>query len=286
MPKVIWNATGERLFHTGVDRGMLYAFENPGVPWNGLVSVTEAPASSGVKPYYLDGRKIQNLPGNDDFAGTIQAYTAPLEFAPCAGRLHLSTGLFVTEQPKQTFGFSYRTLVGNDVAGTGFAYRIHIVYNATAQITNFTHSTNDNSPSATAYSYTITTTPINVVGYRPSAHYIFDTRIDDPDTITAIENILYGTDGSDPRLPTASELLSPIPNISWWDLTGLDDFPDGAITGDGGIDFDTDDLYVDTSLISTGFLWDLTGGIDFPADANVGDWGIDTSTGEIWKKTT
>jgi hypothetical protein len=285
MPKVIWNSTGQRLFHTGVDRGMLYTFENPGVSWNGLISVTEAPVSATVKSYYMDGRKIQNLPGSDDFAGTIQAYTAPLEFAPCAGRLHMSTGLFVTEQPKQTFGFSYRTLIGNDVVGTGFAYRIHIVYNATAQISNFSHETNDASPSATAYSYSITTTPINVVGYRPSAHYIFDTRTDESDTITAIENILYGTSTSDPRLPTAAELLSPVKNISWWDLTDLDDFPDGAITGDGGIDFDTDDLYVDSSLISTGFMWDLTGGTDFPEDANVGDWGIDTSTGEIFKLT-
>lgn len=285
MPKVIWDAAGQRLFHTGVDRGMLYTFENPGVSWSGLVSVTEAPVSSDVKSYYLDGRKILNLPGNEDFAGTIQAYTAPLEFAPCAGRFHMSTGLFATEQPKQTFGFSYRTLIGNDAAGTGFAYRIHIVYNATAQIANFTHATNDNSPSATAYSYTITTTPINVVGYRPSAHYIFDTRTDDPDVITAIESILYGTDSEDPRLPTAMELLSPIKNISWWDLTSLSDFPGGAIAGDGGIDFSSGDLYVEDSLISTGFMWDLTGGIDFPEDANVGDWGIDTSTGEIFELT-
>jgi hypothetical protein len=284
MPKVIWDAAGERLFHTGVDRGMLYTFPGPGVPWSGLISVTEAPVSSDVRSYYLDGQKIMSLPGNEDFAGTVQAYTAPLEFAPCAGRLHMSPGLFATEQPKQTFGFSYRTLVGNDVAGSGFGYRIHIVYNVVAQVSNFTHATNDDSPSATAYSYTITTTPINIDGYRPSAHYIFDTRTDDPAAITAIENILYGTDSTDPRLPTMSELMSN-QDVTWWDLTGLSDFPDGAVTGDAGIDFDTDDLYVADTLIDTAFLWDLTGGIDFPEEATVGDWGIDTATGEIWKLT-
>jgi hypothetical protein len=285
MPTITWNGVGERVYHTGVDRGVLYPTDNPGVPWNGLVNVTAKPVYGNPQPFYLDGQKIQNIPGNEDFSATIEAFAAPLEFAPCAGRLHMSTGLFAGDQPKQTFGFTYRTLIGNDVNGVSFAYQIHIVYGATAQLSNFTHATNDDSPQASAYSWTITTVPINITDYRSSAHIIFDSRFNDEATMSAVENILYGSDSADPRLLTAEEILSPLGDISWWDLTGLSDFPDGAIVGDAGVDFDTADLYVDTELIPFAYWWDLTGGADFPPDAAIGDWGFDTVTGDVFKYT-
>lgn len=285
MPAITWNGVGERLYHTGVDRGVLYTAENPGVPWNGLVNVTAKPVYEDPKPFYLDGQKIQNIPGNEDFSATIEALTAPLEFAPCAGRLHMSTGLFAGDQPKQIFGFTYRTLIGNDVIGTNFAYQIHIVYGATAQLSNFTHATDDSSPSAATYSWTITTVPVDIAGYRSSAHFIFDSRYNDDVTMASVERILYGSDSEDPRLMTVDELLNPLGDIAWWDLSGGIGFPGGAVTGDAGVDFDTDLLYVADEYSPAAYWWDLTGGIDFPADSAAGDWGFDTDTGEVFKRT-
>jgi hypothetical protein len=285
MPTITWNGVGERLYHTGVDRGVLYTLDNPGVPWNGLVNVTAKPVYGDPQSFYLDGQKVQNIPGNEDFGATIEAFAAPLEFAPCAGRLHMSTGLFAGDQPKQTFGFAYRTLIGNDVDGQNFAYQIHIVYGATAQLSNFTHETNDSSPTASTYSWTITTVPIDIAGFRSTAHFIFDSRINDDATMGAIERILYGSDSEDPRLPTADELLDPLGDVVWWDLTGLSDFPDDAVSGDAGVDFDTDDLYAMDEENPYAYWYDLTGGADFPTDAVVSDWGYDTVTGDVYKKT-
>lgn len=285
MPTITWNGVGERLYHTGVDRGVLYTLDNPGVPWNGLVNVTAKSVYSDPQPFYLDGQKIQNIPGDENFGATVEAFAAPLEFAPCAGRLHMSTGLFAGDQPKQTFGFAYRTLIGNDVEGTSFAYQIHIVYGATAQVSNFTHATNDSSPSAATHSWTITTVPVDIAGYRSSAHFIFDSRYNDDVTMSIVENILYGTDSTDPRLLTADELLNPLGDISWWDLTGGIDFSGDAVTGDAGVDFDTDNLYSNIEYSPAAYWWDLTGGIDFPDEAAIGDWGFDTVTGEVFKLT-
>jgi hypothetical protein len=290
MTRATWDDAGLRLFHTGVDHGMLYTGDliPLAVPWSGLASITEASDGSDPAPYYLDGQKILNLSTGENFAGTIEAFASPDEFAPCAGRSRLSTGLFASDQPRQTFGFSYRTLVGNDVLGTSFAYKIHVVYNATAQVSNFVHTTQTDNPSPKTNTWAFTTVPTSIPGFKPTSHIVFDTRHVDQYIIAKLEDILYGDADNDPRLPTAEELLGFLitpPGTMWWDLTGLTDFPDGAVTGDSGIDFDTDDLYVDVAANNTAYLWDITMGADFPEEAIVGDWGLDTSTGDIYQLT-
>jgi hypothetical protein len=176
------------------------------VPWFGLTSVTESPSGGDAEPVYLDGLKVQNIPGGVDFDATIQALSAPIEFASCAGRLELAAGLYATDQPKETFGFSYRTLIGDDVLNTDFGYKVHVVYNAAAKVSDFTHTTTSGSPSVAPYSWAITTTPITALpNKRPTSHFIFDTRRLSPDNINLIEAILYGDD-DDPRLPTLGEL--------------------------------------------------------------------------------
>jgi hypothetical protein len=208
MATATWDDVGSRLYQTGVDRGMLYVNDTIplSVPWNGLVSVTETPSGGDPQPYYLDGRKILNVPAGEDFAATIVSFSPPFEFAACSGRFRLSNGLYSTCQPKKTFGFSYRTLIGNDVAGNDFAYKVHVVYNALAQLSDFTNSTITDSPAPTAYSWTITTTPVTVPGSKSTAHIIFDTRFVNASVMNVVEDILYGDYYNDPRLPSALEL--------------------------------------------------------------------------------
>lgn len=206
MTRVTWNDVGQRLFHAGVNRGMLYV-ENVAVPWNGLMSITEAPTGGVAQPYYLDGRKILSISALEEYSATIETLAAPIEFAPCAGRLRLSPGLFVTDQPKPMFSFSYRTLIGNDVLSTSFGYKLHVVYNATAKISDFSHGTISDSPSVSAYSFDVETVPVLVAGFKPTAHIVIDSRLDS-DILAQVESILYGDNTDDPRVPTASELVT------------------------------------------------------------------------------
>ena len=207
MARAVWNDVGARLYHIGVDRGMLYTSLSS-VPWSGLVSVTESPSGGDVTPYYLDGQKILNIAAGEDFNCSIQTFAAPVEFAPCAGWLVLSPALYATDQPKETFGFSYRTIVGNDQSGSDFAYRVHLVYNALAQTSDFSHETITESVSPKTHSWNITTSPVTIPGYRPTAHFVFDTRKNSADVMTALEDILYGNDTTGPRLPATSELVA------------------------------------------------------------------------------
>ena len=290
MTRATWDDTGNRLFHTGVDRGMLYTGDEIplAVSWSGLASVTEATVGGDPSAYYLDGRKILNIPAGENFAGTIETFATPDEFMPCAGWSRLSPGLYATDQPRQKFHFSYRTLIGNDVSGPNLGYKVHVVYNATAQVSPFTHSTLTNDPSPKTITGSFTTYPVAIQGFRPTSHFIFDTRKIDPAVITALENLLYGDDDNDPKLPTIQEISAflGIGLVStWWDLTGLSDFPDGADIGDLGVDFNTGNLYADAIENNTAYWWDLTGGLDFPSEAAAGDWGYDSETGQVWKKT-
>lgn len=289
MTRATWDDAGLRLFHTGVDRGMLYTGDKIplAVSWSGLASVTEATVGSDPSPYYLDGQKILNLSTGENFAGSIEAFASPDEFAPCAGRSRLSTGLFAADQPRQTFGFSYRTLVGNDTVGTGFAYKVHIIYNATAQVSNFTHATIASDPTPKTNTWAFTTCPVLVDGYKPTSHFIFDTRVVDPHIMANLEDVLYGNATTDPRLPNITELimfLANLPPASWFNLSGGADFPGDAVNGDMGIDFDTGDLYANTVENNTAFWWDLTGLTDFPDEAIIGDWGFDTISGDVSTK--
>lgn len=288
MPTVTWDDPGTRLYYTGCDRGMLYIDDNVAVAWPGLVSITENPSGGDAQPFYLDGQKILNTSAGEDFAGSIESFGAPAEFAPCAGRLHLSTGLYAADQLPKMFNFSYRTLIGNDVSGTEFGYKLHLVFNATANATDYIQTTNSDNPSIKTYSWDVTTVPVSIDGFRPTAHFVFDTRYTNIFVIARLEQILYGDDTHDPRFPTVAEivdLLTNPGNTSWWDLTGLTDFPTEAAVGDMGVDFSDDELYADVQTDSSAFWWDLTGGLDFPAEAEVGDWGYDTSTGEVFKFT-
>lgn len=210
MARAQWDVSGNRLYELGVDRGMLYVDDNVAVPWNGLASVTESPSGADPQPYYIDGQKYLLVSASEDFAATIEAFYSPEEFAACLGAVQLSPGLYVTGQSRKSFGFSYRTLIGNDVSGTSYGYKIHLVYGASPKSSAFSHATITASPSLKTYSWSLVTTPPIVQGYKPTSHFVIDTRFNDSSIVTAVENVIYGSDSADPSLPTAQELIALI----------------------------------------------------------------------------
>jgi len=207
MTRLMWNAVGERTFEAGVDQGILFIEGIDGVPWNGLVAVSESPSGGDITPYYIDGIKYLNHVANEEFEATIEAYTYPEEFAQCEGVSLVKNGLFATQQPKKSFGLAYRTKVGNDVDGVDHAYKIHLVYNAMAEPTDRPNNTISDSVDPFNFSWDIVTKPPTFTSYKPTAHFVIDSRDVPSILIELVEDILYGSDASASRLPPVSELL-------------------------------------------------------------------------------
>lgn len=208
MAKINWGTVGERFYEAGVDRGVLYIAGIDGVPWNGLTSVIESPTGADPKAFYQDGIKYLNLAGSEEFEGTIKAYSSPSDFAVCDGTLSVANGLFVTQQIRKSFGLCYRTKIGNDIDGLDHGYKLHIVYNALASSSERDNSSFNNTPTPIELSWSITTTPPQVSSLKPSAHFIIDSRYVSSGLLSVIEGILYGTNTTESRLPTQTELIT------------------------------------------------------------------------------
>lgn len=206
MTEIKWGVPGSRYFHHGVDRGVLYPPNAEGVPWDGLLSVNESPTGGTAKPYYIDGMKYRNESSPEEFAGTIQAFTYPDEFALLDGTADLGNGLYAAQQPRLPFGLSYRSLVGNDLEGPRHAYLIHLIYMALAEPSSVGHSTIGSSDEAAPFSWNITTSPVAIINHAPTAHLIIDSRDTPPLLLRYLEKTLYGSAQSSPRLPPPSEL--------------------------------------------------------------------------------
>lgn len=204
MAELVWGETGVRYYEHGLDRGVLYPLTGPGVVWSGLTAVSEKSYGSDITPVYKDGVRNKNLIASTDFQATISAFSAPDEFLACDGVTWLATGLFATQQPRALFGFSYRTLISNDLSDVG--YKIHLVYNARATPSGKTYSTQSDSVDLTLFQWTIDTIPPRNTTRKPTAHICVDSTKYSSSVITALENVLYGTSGTDPTLPTQDEV--------------------------------------------------------------------------------
>lgn len=203
MSRISWGSSGSKTYETGIDRGVFYPQQGPGIPWNGLVNVKEDPAGSDLPAQYIDGVSFRSQKTKEGFAAVLQAYTCPREFEEYDGTTQLSR-----QQRRKVFGLSYRTRIGDDISGTEHAYKIHLVYNALAMPSPVDYSTTNNSgPNATPFSWGISTSPIKIPGIRPAAHFIIDTSIAYPSAVKAVEDVLYGIAGTEARLPTPQELL-------------------------------------------------------------------------------
>lgn len=212
MPKLVWDAAGERLYETGVKNGVLYVRENgtypKGVAWNGLTAVTESPSGAETTALYADDIKYLNLISAEEFGGTIEAYTYPEEFADCDGSAALTTGVYIGQQTRKTFGLCYRTVVGNDVDNNEYGYKLHIIYGALAAPSEKAYATINDSPEAITFSWEISTTPVNVSGYKPTATITIDSTKVDKEKLADLEEILYGGADTEARLPLPDEIAT------------------------------------------------------------------------------
>lgn len=217
MSRIKWDNTGERLYETGVKNGVLYPIQtggtySKGVAWNGLTAVTESPSGAEATPLYADDIKYLNLMSNEEFGCTIEAYTYPDEFAECDGSAALAEGVMIGQQKRKTFGLCYRTSLGNDVDGTDYGYKLHLVYGCLAAPSEKAYATINDSPEAITFSWEVSTTPVNVTGFKPTSCITIDSTKANSEKLTALEEILYGKDAGPDGSPAATEPRLPLPD--------------------------------------------------------------------------
>ena len=214
MSRITWDNTGERYYETGVKMGVLYPIQTggvytKGVAWNGLTAVTESPSGAEATALYADDVKYLNLMSNEEFGATIEAYTYPDEFAECDGSAALAAGVMIGQQKRKTFGLCYRTTVGNDVDGSDYGYKLHLVYGCLAAPSEKAYATINDSPEAITFSWEVSTTPVNVSGFKPTSQITIDSTKVDETKLKNLEDILYGKDGEG---PAATEPKLPLPD--------------------------------------------------------------------------
>ena len=213
MSKLVWDKTGERYYETGVKNGVLYipteGVYSKGVAWNGLTAVTESPSGAEATALYADDMKYLSLYSAEEFGATIEAYTYPDEFAQCDGSAEITKGVSIGQQARKTFGLCYRTTIGNDTDGNDYGYKLHMIYGCMASPSEKAYATINDSPEAITFSWEVTTTPVSVAGFKPTASITIDSTKADPTKLAALEDILYGKDGepgSEARLPLPDEI--------------------------------------------------------------------------------
>ena len=213
MAPLTWDQVGEKLYETGVDHGVLYlpdqaGIYNSGFAWNGLTTVTESPSGAEPNPQYADNIKYLNLYSAEEFGGTIEAFTYPEEFGQCDGTDLPAPGVAVGQQGRKMFGLSYRTKVGNDVDGSDFGYKLHLIYGCQAAPSEKAYATINDSPEAISFSWEITTTPVPVTGRKPTSLIVVDSTIVDPADLLSLEDMLYGKAAIAAALPTPDAIIA------------------------------------------------------------------------------
>ncbi|MGM9968899.1 MAG: hypothetical protein ACI35S_00715 [Anaeroplasma sp.] len=212
-----WDNEGQRLYETGVKKVVLYLKGEKttegkpyakGVAWNGVTSISESPSGAESTPLYANDKKYLNLISNEEYSASIEAYTYPDEFAECDGSAELATGVSIGQQPRKEFGYCYRTTLGNDTDGTEHGYKLHLVYNCLAAPSEKSYGTINDSPEAITFSWDISTTPVEVTDHKPTATVTIDSTKVNAANLTALEEILYGKEGTAPRLPLPDELTT------------------------------------------------------------------------------
>lgn len=215
MAKIVWDQTSEHLYETGVDHGVFYSVDSSGayvngVAWNGLTGVTESPSGAEATALYADNIKYLNMTSAEEFAATVEAYTYPDEFAICDGSAEIATGVMIGQQNRKTFGLCYRTTIGNDVDGNDYGYKLHLIYGATASPSERAYATINDSPEAITFSWELNTTPVSVTGYKSTASLTIDSTKVAADKLAALEDILYGSDENEARMPLPDEIATLI----------------------------------------------------------------------------
>ncbi len=232
MPALVWDQVGDRLYETGVSKGVLYKDDTFGVAWNGLTSVDED-VSTESEPIYFDGVKINDIVTIGDFNAVLHAYTYPDEFLKYEGTLQDQTGFYVMNQPQSRFGLSYQTKIGDDINGIDSGYKIHILYNLTAVPAQRSYESLSDQFDPIEFEWALTSIPEEIENFRPTAHVIFNSRKLDPNLLKDLEDILYGDEDNPPRLPSLKGLAT---FIRKWDRLIITDNGDGTWTAESSVD--------------------------------------------------
>ena len=211
MAKLVWDESGKRFYETGVSKGVLYVQDESGaypegVAWNGLTAVNDSPSGAEATPLYADDIKYLELRSAEEFGATIEAYTYPDEFEACDGSAELAAGVKVGQQARKSFGLCYRTIVGNDVQGNDFGYKLHLIYGATAAPSEKAYATVNDSPEAVTFSWEVTCTPVEVPGFKPAASIVIDSTKVNKTKLQSLEAKLYGSESEGAQLPLPSEI--------------------------------------------------------------------------------
>lgn len=227
--KISWDNQGEKKFEAGTDHAVLYPISNgaypKGVAWNGITAVNESPEGGDAQDFYADNIKYGSLRGAENFGGTIECYTYPDEWKACDGRKELVKGVTIAQQNRKAFGLSYRSLLGNDTEGLDLGYVLHLVYNATASPSEKSRSTINESPEAGTMSYEFKTTPVPVSvieNAKATSHIEIDSTLVTAAQLTAIETILYGTEGSISYSEVAATSSDNPVAEGWYELVGTE----------------------------------------------------------------
>jgi len=213
MAKLVWGQLEDKTFETGIDKGVLYLPDNTGkyasgVAWNGLTAVTESPSGAESNKQYADNGVYANLISAETFGATIEAFAYPDEFEQCDGTAEIAPGVLIGQQRRKSFGLAYRTLIGNDVDGNDHGYKIHLIYGALAKPSERAYKTVNDSPEALAFSWELSTTPVEVAGFRKTAQLTIDsTKVNSAD-LAALEALLYGTTTGSAQLPMPDEIVA------------------------------------------------------------------------------
>ena len=214
MSKLVWDQVGERYYETGVKNGVLYVYDSEkktygnGVAWNGLTAVTESPSGAEATPLYADDIKYLNLMSTEEFGATIEAYTYPDEFMTCDGSASIAAGVTIGQQKRNTFALCYRTALGNDVDNNDYGYKLHIIYGCLAAPSEKAYATINDSPEAITFSWELTTTPVSVDGFKPTASVVIDSTKADKTKLAALEAKLYGSESEEPTLVLPDEIAT------------------------------------------------------------------------------
>ena len=214
MAKIVWDEAGKRFYETGVKKGVLYlqneGVYNKGVAWNGLTAVTESPSGAEPTPLYADDTKYLTLMSAEEFGATIEAYTYPEEFEQCDGSAEIAKGVTIGQQARATFGLSYVTTLGNDLKNNEYGYKLHIIYGCLASPSEKSYATINDSPEAITFSWEVSTTPVAVEGFKPTATVVIDSTKVDSAKLAALEEKLYGSASEEATLPLPDEIAALI----------------------------------------------------------------------------
>ena len=212
MPKLEWDKSGEKLYETGVKNCALYVFKNnaydKGIAWNGITGITESPSGAEASPLYADDIKYLNLISNEDFGATLEAYTYPKEFEECDGTAEISKGVSIGQQNRKTFGLVYKTTLGNDVDGNSYGYKIHVIYGCLAAPSEKAYASINDSPEAITFSWELSTTPVEVEGFKPTSTITIDSTKIEAEKLKKLEDKLYGSETGEATLLLPNEIMA------------------------------------------------------------------------------